>query len=344
MLRTAADMLGSLPHLRAAFLEGAVSWAQLRTVLLQVRDARLPLDERLDTTLAGAVGSADGGDPDELARQVRWRLWDLAPDVADRQTVPGPERLVLQPRLDGTGGEVHGDLGPLTFAALDAATRPESDVAGPDRAARRAERLAELCLTDAPDDRSIPGADDVRRPAARVHLLLRAELETLLGDDGRPAQLLTSLAGGVMHVDASTAARLAGRAGSLRLVVTDHGAPVGIGRRSRHAPAWLRDAILALHDTCARPGCDRPASTADLDHAHRWSDGGPTDVANLAPLCAHHNRRRGGWHVSQQPDGTRHWRHALTGVHATSRPARPTRRAEPPDGERGRADPRPPPR
>ncbi|MTV24882.1 HNH endonuclease [Nitriliruptoraceae bacterium ZYF776] len=344
MLLTAADTLRQLPHLRAAVAEGAVSWAQLRSVVLQLRDARVPLDERLDTAIAGAVATARDAEPDVLAREVRWSLWDLLPEPAATTADParGP-RLVLQPRLDGSGGEVHGDLDPVGLAALDAATRPERHVPAHGRAARRAERLTALCLAgpthadvaERPDDgagadaREEDAADDAADDArSRVHLLLRVELETLLGLDRRPAQLLTSLAGGALHTDARTARRLAARAGNLRLIVTDAGAPVGVGRRTRRPPSWLRDAVLALHDTCAQPSCVRPASTADLDHARAWVDGGPTDVTNLAPLCAHHNRHRHrtGWRATQTADGARHWHHPTTGLTTATHPARPRER------------------
>ena len=253
MLVTAADVCRRLPHLHRAFSEGALSWAQLRHIVCQVHRLPVALDERLDSALVGAVEACADLEPDALLRMVRWVLVDLAPDEP-AEDAPVTERLVLQPRLDGTGGAVHGELGAVGFAALDAATAPGPS---PEPAATRASRLTDLCLRRS---RDAEGPTD-------VHMLLRVELETLLGLVNRPGQLLTTLAGGAMWTDAAMARQLAAEAGSMRLIVTDRGAPAGVGRRRREPPEWLREAILALHDTCTEPGCPIAARTCDVDHA-----------------------------------------------------------------------------
>lgn len=343
MLLTVADTLGRLPQLHRCFAAGELSWAQLRAVVLQVHQLTGIDEVALDTALAGAATEAVGLDPDALAGMVRWIVADLSPDPTTDRDRPIDQRLVLQPRLDGTGGAVIGELGPVGFAALDTATRPPT---GSDRPAHhRAEALTELCLTatTGPGPTAGPTGDAATarlRPGVhRTHLLVRADLTTLLGLDDQPAQLLTTLAGGAMWTDAPTARQLATTATSLRLIVTDRGRTVGVGRRTRDVPHWLRDAILAFHDTCTFPGCTHPALTADTDHATPWNRGGTTDADNLAPLCPHHNRapHRHTWHLEQHPDGTRHWHHPATGLTTTTRPGRPPPRPPP----AGPADPGP---
>jgi hypothetical protein len=171
-------------------------------------------------------------------------------------------------------------------------------------------------------------------------LLLRAELSSLLGRDALPAQLLTTLAGCRMHVDAATARRLVDRYGfDLRLVLIDDGRIVGVGRRTAQVPGWLGEAILAVHDTCSEPGCLTAARVCDTDHAVPASDGGTTDVDNLAPLCVTINRGpdRRRWDVTQTPDGSRTWRHRRTGLTTRTLPATwrppPAERREPPDDD-----------
>jgi hypothetical protein len=241
--------------------------------------------------------------------------------------------LILQPRLDGSGGTLWGDLGPVGFAAVDAATDPgptgtaTRDTFGappdPDRAATsrrgagqaRAATLIDLCC------HGRPGPDGERR---RPMLLLRAELDALLGDGRLPAQLLTTLAGGTMHCDADTAKRLVDAHGTdLRLVILDDGKIVGVGTRTRQPPGWLADATLALHDTCTEPGCLTAARVCDLDHAVPVPAGGPTDVGNLAPLCAtaNHRKEADGWSATQTPDGIRTWHHRRTGLTTRTIPA-----------------------
>jgi hypothetical protein len=164
-------------------------------------------------------------------------------------------------------------------------------------------------------------------------LLLRAELDTFLGRSGQGAQLLTTLAGGVMHVDATTARRLAEHVHGLRLIVTDGGRVVGVGRRTTRPPRFLVDAIRAVHDTCSAPGCDRSVLTCQVDHAAPSSRGGPTDVANCGPLCDHDNREkeRAGWRARGEPDGTRHWHHPRSGLRVTTHPATKRPPPRPPD-------------
>jgi hypothetical protein len=172
-------------------------------------------------------------------------------------------------------------------------------------------------------------------PGARVRpgrqLLVRVGLGTLLDRDALPASLLTTLTGGRMWVDAPTARRLADERGAdLRAVVVDDtGAVVGVGRRTRVAPGWLRDAALALHDTCTEPGCQVAARVCELDHATPWYPADPvtvpgrTDVGNVGPLCgtANHAKEREGWSVRQHRDGTRSWHHARSGLTTRTHPA-----------------------
>ena len=277
------------------------------------------------------------------------------------------EFLALQPRLDGQGGRVFGEYGAVNFATLDAALapdrrdldtatdhddpsdhaddhRPHGHGSDPDsddgdrvrsRPGRwdhasvgraRAQRLLDL-LAGADHADSDGRADG--RAAGRPQVLVRVDLGTLLDRDQLPADLLTTLTGGHVWADAATIRRLIDERGAdLRTVVLDDtGAVLGVGRRTRVAPDWLADAILARHTTCAHPTCGTSARSSDLDHADPWwplddGPGGATDQANLAPVCARHNRskEREGWRVTQHPDGRRRWHHPRTGLTADTRP------------------------
>lgn len=342
MLLTACDVLRRLPSLRRAFVStGDVSWSQVRAVALAVHRLPRHLDDRLDAEVARAVRDCVGSDPDALARTVGQTLASITPEpqASSQQVADRAQYLALQPRLDGSGGRLWGDFGPEGFAVLDAALHPASDppVAGvaagcdevePSDAAQRratgaarAQRLLDLVDHDC-GDTSV---------GARRQLVVRAELSTLLDREQVPAHLLTLLTGGRMWVDAATARRLVDERGAdLRTVILDDtGTVVGVGRRSRLAPGWLRDAQLALHDTCSAPGCQVAARRCDSDHAmpwvahHRDDPPGRTDVEQLAPLCPSHNRakERDGWRVTQAPDGTRTWRHERTGLSTRTHPA-----------------------
>jgi hypothetical protein len=60
--------------------------------------------------------------------------------------------------------------------------------------------------------------------------------------------------------------------------------------------------------TCRFPGCTRPATGTDLDHALPWPTG-PTLVENLHCLCRHHHRAKQSalFTVTRDPDGSTVW-------------------------------------
>lgn len=357
MLLTTAQVLRRLPSLAQAFLvDRTVSWAQTRTVVLQVHRLPRRFDDAVDASVAATIRACAQDDPDTLSSAVSRALRSLddAPAPASPVSPPVEEFLAIQPRLDGSGGQLFGELGPLALATVDAALTPAPDqlrdVPGPTRGAAsrgRARRLVELCDgalagragpedpagdDDEPDD---GGGDPSLRSdgsrRSRPQLVLRVDLATLLDRDDLPGELLTRLTGGKLWVDAGTARKLvAERGADLRTVILeDTGAVVGVGRRTRVPTDWLRDATLALHDTCSAPGCLHPARSCDLDHARPWQPteagqpGGRTDIDQLAPLCRRHNRTKeaAGWQVDQRPDGTRRWHHPGLDVAVATRPA-----------------------
>ena len=52
------------------------------------------------------------------------------------------------------------------------------------------------------------------------------------------------------------------------------------------------------------PGCDAPVNWCDAHHVRRHSDGGPTEMTNLALLCRRHHGivHRDGWSMTANPD------------------------------------------
>ncbi len=226
------------------------------------------------------------------------------------------------------------------LSLCDGALVGGTPVDGPGRPARpitddrQAPGSDEAPGADAPRD-EVEGPDhdplDAGATGSRPQLLLRVPLSSLLGEDELPGELVTRLLGGSLRADATTVRALVDERGAdLRaLVLDDTGNVVGVGRRTRVPEGWLRDAILALHDTCSAPACERPARSCDVDHATPWhptvpgAPGGRTDVDQLAPLCRTHNRTKesAGWEVNQTADGVRRWLHRGTGLATTTRPS-----------------------
>jgi hypothetical protein len=89
-----------------------------------------------------------------------------------------------------------------------------------------------------------------------------------------------------------------------------------LGRTTRIANRAQRRALRAQYPTCALPGCRVRFEHCKIHHIHWWRHGGPTDLANLLPVCVQHhtNIHDHGWHITlaadrqlavELPDGTR---------------------------------------
>jgi hypothetical protein len=346
LLRT-ARLLCRLPALRRGIAARQLSWPQLRSLALTLRDCPAVLDPKIDRLLTALLPHLTGADPDALTTQLQRALveWTAALTPDDDEQ-PAANRLVLQPRLDGTGGTIHGEYDTVGLAILDDATAPTRNqldhpggIAGA-RADNLLTRLTHTCPpTPDPDGPDGPGGDGPADddptgqpggPLPDVKLLLRCEFDALLDPTRTPADLLTRLVGGSLRLTTAAARRLLDTRGAeLRTVIIDQGQVLGVGRTTRVPPGWLRDATLAVHDTCTGPLCDRPALGADLDHATPWQPARPhdpsgtTDLTNLGPLCAATNRAKetAGWRARQHPDGRRTWTHPRTGLTTTTIPA-----------------------
>ena len=361
VLRT-ARLLRRFPVLDDAARARRLTWAQLRALTLVLRRCPTESDATAEELLRGLLDHLDDADPDVLIRQVedaveRWRADPLV-GTPDPEPVATPS-LSLQPRLDGLGGRLVGEFDAEALALLDAATAPapaqrsDPDGVGAVRARNLLARLG-ASPTTGTDAVSESEAGPANAHAANAHaaagaadglppvqLLLRMDLDTLLARDTTPATLLTRLLGGRLRLTSETARRLIDERGAeLRaMVIDDLGQVVGVGRRTRVPPDWLRDAVQSVHDTCTGPLCDRPALGADVDHARPWwperpdEPFGRTDLDNLGPLCASTNRtlRRAGWQATPLGDGRRRWHHPTTGLTVTSVPGtwRPPQRGSP---------------
>ncbi|MEX1133461.1 MAG: DUF222 domain-containing protein, partial [Acidimicrobiia bacterium] len=91
-------------------------------------------------------------------------------------------------------------------------------------------------------------------------------------------------------------------------ITDDQGQVVHNGTTRRRPTADQARQVEAENPTCVFPGCRNPASECDIDHNQAWSEGGPTEVENLAPLCRHdHVIRHRGWTIKQIRPGAYQW-------------------------------------
>jgi hypothetical protein len=101
--------------------------------------------------------------------------------------------------------------------------------------------------------------------------------------------------------------KLSGGAGGARSLPLDVPLPLDAGEAEPAIPAHVRRAAAARHPCCTFPGCEQPASACQIHHLVPRSQGGPTALHNLVPLCAFHHQtviHRWGWHLRLHADGT----------------------------------------
>jgi HNH endonuclease len=78
---------------------------------------------------------------------------------------------------------------------------------------------------------------------------------------------------------------------------------LNLGRTTRLANRAQRRALRAMYRTCAVPGCNVPFAFTEPHHVKYWRDGGPTDLANLVPLCHRdHENAHAGWTFALGPN------------------------------------------
>ena len=342
MYARAATVLRHMPATLAAWSRSAISWGQVRTIVLVTRDLPQTLWGEVDDLLADESDDFTSADPDDLLGRVRRYVWDLLPtkDEAAERAVHRDRFLSIQRSLLDDGvAKIYGEGPDVSVGAiadaLDALLPPPAESSRthdggdvrPDSAGvrtqgrRRFDALVWLATNrrdPMPND-----AVDVDHPVdllaaadVPVRLTLTCDLDTLLGLSDTSGDLVTSLTGGMLRVTAATARRLAGLSDRVRLLVTDDGGGViGIGRRNRVSPEWLADAVRTMFPRSIGPGSATSARHCDLDHHHEWQDGGTTAIDNLAPLDRrfHTAKTRGDWAITTNDDGSRQVTHVDSG-------------------------------
>ncbi|MBY0687197.1 HNH endonuclease signature motif containing protein [Microbacterium marinilacus] len=172
-------------------------------------------------------------------------------------------------------------------AAVDERTLPQI----------RADVAADLLLTAAPTGHG-EGLDEIR---ATVHTV---PAEVISGDDTRAAHLH---GGGI--VAPATARRLAGKTRTWARLFIDPRTGVPTAVDTYVPTAEQRRYLSARDEHCRFPGCRRPIRRCDIDHTVPYSEGGATDIGNMAALCrAHHVlKHHSPWRVSHLGDGVLEW-------------------------------------
>ena len=322
-IRTAQLVVDLLPATEAAMRAGKLSGPQANVIAVAatadpsaehelVRSSQVDgmkgLKRRCDRVISAAV-------QDELARHDRIvrersvRSWK-DPDGTGRVDIRGPLDITHRFML-----AVEAFEAPL-FEAARKAARNGGERERPDAllfdaliamadAALVASGVEPTAASTAGPSRGSEGAST----AAAVPLLVKGPIATLtvrvdhrafVSDHTEPGERCEIA--GVGSIPVSVAQRLACDA-FLKALITDGVDVLAVSHLGRTIPAHLRTAIEDLYQECVVEGC-HVSSHLELDHNQPVEECGPTEIANLNPLCSHHHDIKHKLHLRLEGEGT----------------------------------------
>jgi Domain of unknown function (DUF222)/HNH endonuclease len=123
-----------------------------------------------------------------------------------------------------------------------------------------------------------------RQGRVKPHVGVMVSLDQLAGIEGS-GPLLARFG----RVPAATGRRLACDAVLTRFLTDPRGEVLDVGRACRHTTTAQNKALGVMYEVCGYPNCATPLTRCDIHHVTWWSQGGPTDLANLVPLCKQHH-------------------------------------------------------
>jgi hypothetical protein len=312
--RAAAELVAvgrameQVPAVAAAFADGAVTAAQAAVASAVARPAQLAAaaaqDIDLDAVDQALAIVATTQSHDQLVAVVRRYLEALDPDGAKPDPTEG-RRLSLIKHADGALG-IRGELDAVGGEKLQAALEAilQAGRCKGDRRTR-AQQLADSLVQLA--DNALASGDLPICRTVKPHVVVTVNSEDLADPDPNKGAATT----GFGDLLSSRKARwIACDAQVTRLVLSQEGLPMNLGRTQRVVPPHLRRAVEHRDKHCVFAGCIAPHYWCDVHHLLEWIFGGETSLENSALLCErHHTKVHHGFRVERDPGGRwRTWR------------------------------------
>lgn len=315
LVQDAEILCEDLPATLDALEDGQITRQHTQTMIRQA----ITLDgDAIAVFEQTALPKAIGQSPTQFSRAVVSIREGLFPEtITQRRTDAVKNRRVdCYPAQDGMGTlTVHAPI-EIVQSLHNAArhTARALKAAGDDRALAQIETdtLIDAIMTGFTTDAahkpgvgpSGVGADRLGGIRPTVHVTV--PVMTLLGKSDEPAHL-----DGYGPIGPETARALAAQAPSFTRLLThpETGAVLSVGRDSYAVPADLKRAVQLRDETCIGIGCDRPATSCDLDHRHEWQNGGETSYVNLQSVCEQHHmiRHHTQWQAYLADNGHIQW-------------------------------------
>jgi hypothetical protein len=298
-LGLASDLVRHLPQVGQALREGRIDLPKARVILEETAHLDLENAQRVAGVALEEDASQTTG---QLGARIRKLAILLDPNSAKARYEQAVEerRVSSSANPDGTAN-LHGLNLPAHRAG--AAMRRINRLARAARSAsdpRNMDQLRADVLLDL-----LQGKQSDQTGGTRGTVDIQVDLTTLAGLAENPGELRGF---GPVIADIARQVTEEQSDSQWRYTITDEGQIAHIGTTRRRPGAVQTRQVEARNPTCVFPGCRMPASECDLDHNQAWSEGGPTEVENLAPLCRHdHVVRHRGWKIEQIRPGAYQW-------------------------------------
>ncbi len=297
------NTLSMVPQLESSLNNGFVSIAHVDAVTQAF--AHLSDSEKQQLAARGDWMNkvASHTTPDNFARAVRHAVQEVQSESGVSQLEQQRRRTYLRHWVDRDSGMVciRGEFDPesgLTIvgrlqSSVDRIINAGNSTSDP----RTLDRLRALGLVALVTNVATDNVTALQPSYARAEVSVVVDLRTL--QSGRHSRTFLHT-GTDVHLPIETVRRIACEAKVIPVVLGTNGVVLDVGRSSRLATAHQRRALESMHSTCAIPDCTIPVGQCQPHHIAYWNSGGPTDMANLVPLCASHHRcaHEGGWKLT----------------------------------------------
>jgi hypothetical protein len=276
-----ADVLARIPQLRDLLESGRISVEHVDQVANCSRTVHADLVAAFWACGPEIAALCSCTQPGALRRRLDAIVTRLAVAAGVDRAERRRQMTRLGHRLDpSTGmGRIWAELDPDLYerfaAMLERSVRGRTDAGAPSLDWIRAHALVDLMAAGVAG-----GSGGAPIPAVSV-LIDHTTLVSGLHDAG-----ICEYADGTA-LDVATARQMACEANILPVVLGGRGLPLDVGQARRLATVAQRHALAAVHATCAIEGCAVPFDRCEIHHVDPWENGGPTDLANLVPLCSH---------------------------------------------------------
>ncbi len=269
-----ARTLRDMPELESLAVEGAVSLDHVEAFGYAAKHIDPMVVER---SMDWMLRLAERAEPVQIRKAVKKLRATAHPDDLDEAWMKGMDRHDLKVSVVGDGVAVTGflpfDTGSKLKTILQSLSAPTCAEDDRPVSVRRVTALDQLLsgILDSglPQDKGV-----------RPHITLTVDLSQIAQDPDRTTGELA----GFGTIGPAQLQQMLCDADLTPILTAGKHTVLDVGRTHRLATPTQRKAVVNRQGgTCAGPGCHGPV--VHVHHVQYWSDGGPTDLANLIGLC-----------------------------------------------------------